>query len=389
MSKVSDYRYAVDVEAYRKDTPSLIMRFLESESVNDRSPNTIKQHYYTLKGFYKFVSWRAGRCGKDCHRLDEIQDFDFSKVDENMILVCRKQNIEDYRAYMRKKDDPTDPNPDAPTINKKATARVKVYCIKDFYRFLHENEYLSRNVMEYVHVESKDNTDETKHAIALELDEVAALLGSTREAHRERDLCILVMFLTTGMRLNELVNLNVCDIKFGEDMLINIRRGKGSKTRVIPMNVQCANQVKRYLAIRQKQVDEQNLNELPNGNNPLFLSQENHRISRRRVQSIVERAITAAGLGGKNYSTHKLRHTAATLLYNNGADLNLLKSILGHNTIQTTTIYAHPDIEARRAAIDLNPIAKIDLGALETINAARKLFPLEEEDGNQTSKEGD
>ena len=172
-------------------------------------------------------------------------------------------------------------------------------------------------------------------------------------------------------------------------MLINIRRGKGSKTRVIPMNVQCANQVKRYLTIRQKQVDEQNLNELPNGNNPLFLSQENHRISRRRVQSIVERAITAAGLGGKNYSTHKLRHTAATLLYNNGADLNLLKSILGHNTIQTTTIYAHPDIEARRAAIDLNPIAKIDLGALETINAARKLFPLEEEDGNQTSKEGD
>ena len=241
----------------------------------------------------------------------------------------------------------------------------------------------------YVHVKSKDNTDETKHAIALELDEVAALLGSTREAHRERDLCILVMFLTTGMRLNELVNLNVCDIKFGEDMLINIRRGKGSKTRVIPMNVQCANQVKRYLTIRQKQVDEQNLNELPNGNNPLFLSQENHRISRRRVQSIVERAITAAGLGGKNYSTHKLRHTAATLLYNNGADLNLLKSILGHNTIQTTTIYAHPDIEARRAAIDLNPIAKIDLGALETINAARKLFPLEEEDGNQTSKEGD
>lgn len=119
MSKVNDYRYAVDVEAYRKDTPSLIMRFLESESVNDRSPNTIKQHYYTLKGFYKFVSWWAGRCGKDCHRLDEIQDFDFSKVDEDMILGCRKQDIEDYRAYMRKKDDPTDPNPDAPTINKK------------------------------------------------------------------------------------------------------------------------------------------------------------------------------------------------------------------------------------------------------------------------------
>ena len=93
MSKVNDYRYAVDVEAYRKDTPSLIMRFLESESVNDRSPNTIKQHYYTLKGFYKFVSWRAGRCGKDCHRLDEIQDFDFSKVDEDMILGCRKQEI--------------------------------------------------------------------------------------------------------------------------------------------------------------------------------------------------------------------------------------------------------------------------------------------------------
>lgn len=136
----------------------------------------------------------------------------------------------------------------------------------------------------------------------------------------------------------------------------------------MPLSDQCAQQLKRYLKVRQEQVDRENLNELPNGNNPLYLSQENRRISARRVQSIVERAVLAAGLGGKNYSVHKLRHTAATLMYNNGVDLNLLRTLLGHSTIQTTTIYAHPDLEARRAAIDYNPVSKIDLDMLDLVS---------------------
>lgn len=347
--------------------PVLVARFLESEAVNDRSPNTISQHYYTLKNFYKFVSWRAGKCGKGCKRMEEITDYDFRAVDESMILGCRKQDVEEYRAYMRQKADMSDGNPDAPTINKKTTARVKLVCIKDFYRFLHENEYLDRNVMEYVQTAGPDAGVSTRSAISLSLEEVTALLRSVKEEFYHRDLAILVTFLTTGMRLNELVNLNVNDVDLSAKR-VHIRKGKGAKQRDVPLSEQCAAQLQRYLDEREKQVTKENIPENPDGSNPLFLSKKNRRISRRRVENIVEVAIRSAGLAGKNYSTHKLRHTAATLMYNNGADMNLLKEILGHANIQVTTIYAHPDDEAKRAAIDYSPIAKIDLESLSASN---------------------
>ena len=162
-----------------------------------------------------------------------------------------------------------------------------------------------------------------------------------------RDYCIITLFLNCGFRLAELVGMNTGDVDFFNRQVRVL--GKGSKERIVYLNDACLSALQNYLAARDNPPEEPNA---------LFLSRNHRRISRRRVQQIVENHLTAAGLGGRGLSTHKLRHTAATLMYQHGsADMLTLKEILGHQSIATTEIYTHLSSKQRQDAIDSNPLA--------------------------------
>lgn len=171
--------------------------------------------------------------------------------------------------------------------------------------------------------------------------------NETNSPEKLRDYCIITLFLNCGFRLAELVGMNTGDLDFFNRQIRVL--GKGSKERIVYLNDACLSAIQDYLVVRDNPPEEPNA---------LFLSRNHRRISRRRVQQIVENHLTAAGLGGKGLSTHKLRHTAATLMYQHGsADMLTLKEILGHQSISTTEIYTHLSSTQRQDAIDSNPLA--------------------------------
>lgn len=190
-----------------------------------------------------------------------------------------------------------------------------------------------------------------QHCRSLSLDESLRLLQTVGDGDSARNYCILTIFLNCGIRLSELVGINVSDIDFYENRMKVL--GKGNKERMIYLNSACIDALRAYLAVRGE-------NPKAEGEAALFLSKRCTRISKRRVQQIVENALAAAGLDGKGITTHKLRHTAATLMYQYGdADVLTLKELLGHASISTTEIYTHLNNENVRNAIESNPLAKV------------------------------
>ena len=173
--------------------------------------------------------------------------------------------------------------------------------------------------------------------------------------NKERDFAIITLFLNCGMRLSELVGINISDIKFDDLRLTVI--GKGNKERAIYLNKACINALKEYLAVRPNNAKK----DLKNSDKALFLSSYRQRISKRTVENIVSRELQKAGLDTTKYSTHKLRHTAATLMYKYGqVDIRALQELLGHQSISTTEIYTHVDNDQVRNAVESNPLATFE-----------------------------
>lgn len=192
----------------------------------------------------------------------------------------------------------------------------------------------------------------------LSLDESIKLLESVPKdcPTYERDYCILTLFLNCGMRLSELVGIDLASI--ADDLSKLVVCGKGNKMRVIYLNSACRHALKRYLAVRQTKAAEHGQPIIDK--NALFLSSRRKRISNQMVQTLVYRYLDLAGLGGRGLSVHKLRHTAATLMYNEGeVDVLTLKDILGHEQLTTTQIYTHLSNKKLEEAVEMNPLAKI------------------------------
>jgi len=182
----------------------------------------------------------------------------------------------------------------------------------------------------------------------LNIDESKQLLNVIEGKHQERDYAIITLFLNCGLRLSELVNININNIK-NDTLRVT---GKGNKERTIYLNEACINAINDYLKVRP--VDG------VKDKNALFLSERKQRISNKTVQHIVKKYIALSGLDPERYSTHKLRHTAATLMYKYGkVDIRALQQILGHESISTTEIYTHVDNSQLRNAIDSNPLANL------------------------------
>lgn len=193
----------------------------------------------------------------------------------------------------------------------------------------------------------------------LSLDDSKKLLTVTEndesDENKERDYAIITLFLNCGLRLSELIGINLQDINFDDYKLTVI--GKGNKERTIYLNKACINAIKDYIKVRPTEGVK---NDSKASNKALFLSKRRERISNRTVQYIVEKELQKAGLDTSKYSTHKLRHTAATLMYQYGeVDIRALQEILGHKSISTTEIYTHVSNEQARDAIERNPLANL------------------------------
>ena len=300
--------------------PSYVDDFLiYMESISGKSLNTIKEYRYDLSMFFRFMSEKKG--------LEKPEDFTVSMLDD--IKLTDLYSFLNYTNCERG--------------DKAVTRARKVACLRSFFKYCHSKA----NLISGNPAAELDSPKITKSLPRyLELDECKALLNVIDGDHKERDYCMIILFLNCGMRLSELVGINVGDIS-GDSLVV---MGKGNKERTVYLNESCKEAINNYLAVRPKA-------EGPNAN-ALFLSNRRQRISSKTVQYTVKKYIKAAGLDASKYSTHKLRHTAATLMYSYGdVDIRALQEILGHTSVATTEIYTHVKNARIKEAVAKNPLA--------------------------------
>lgn len=334
------------------DAPVCLKEYLNYLStIKNRSQLTVKNYYSDLKLFFRYLKVVNGLTDKDT----EFSEITISDLDESYI---RGATLSDALGFLNY------------TINErsnqaKARAR-KAVALRQFYKYLTDKKaWYQASPMLNLELPSPKNAL-PKH---LTLNESEQLLRNGFKDMKDwqdyRDFAMTVLFINCGIRLSELVGLNINDIVMNIDYendentkIYSIKvLGKGNKERIVYLNEQCVNALENYTQLRPAY----------KGENALFVSKFGKRISNRRVEQIIDARIAACGLAGKGISVHKLRHTAATLMYQNGVDVRVLKEVLGHENLNTTQIYTHVVNKQLRDAINSNPIAsKVDVKVNET-----------------------
>ena len=321
-----------------EDNPEYLNSFLDyTMTILNKSPNTVKEYNYDLATFLKFIKIRFNLTQEDDFSLITIKDIDINTI--------RKITLDDIHAFLSYL---------TTTYHSKAATRArKASSIRVFFNYL----CAKANLIELNPAQNLETPKLDKRLPKyLSLEDSKKLLNVTQNEdnrNMERDYAIITLFLNCGMRLSELVGININDIDFSENKMTVI--GKSNKERTIYLNKACVRAIHEYLDVRPK--DGIKTDKL-NSRKALFLSERRERISKRTVQHIVDKELTAAGLDTKKYSTHKLRHTAATLMYQYGnVDIRALQEVLGHESISTTEIYTHVANKQARDAIENNPLS--------------------------------
>lgn len=322
----------------RSKNPDFVNSFLDySITILNKSPNSIKEYNYDLMMFFRFMKIHFNLCKEDEFENIDIKDFS--------IDYLKKIELEDIHAFVSYL-----------AINNKskaATRARKISTLRIFFNYLATKaKIIDVNPAQNLETPKQDK----RMPKYLSLDDSKKLLNiaaSEDNRNSKRDFAITTLFLNCGMRLSELVGININDIDFSEEKMTVI--GKGNKERTIYLNKACMNAIKDYIDVRPKQgikLDNKN------SKNALFLSERKERISNRTVQQIITNELRRAGLDTKKYSVHKLRHTAATLMYQYGqVDIRALQELLGHESISTTEIYTHVANEQVRNAVESNPLS--------------------------------
>ncbi|MBE7065637.1 MAG: tyrosine recombinase XerC [Ruminococcaceae bacterium] len=293
------------------------------EDIRGKSQKTVDEYVYDLNLFFGFMIKRKG--------LSSIGDCDEQFMDS--VTLTDLYAFINYLNRDRK--------------NKATTRARKVACLRSFFKYLYKGAgIISQNPA--LDLESPKLPKRLPKY--LELDESLDLLKAIDGPHKERDYCIITLFLNCGMRLAELVGINIPNIR-NDSIVVT---GKGNKERTVYLNDACLRAIDAYLAVRKTPDDDS-----PD-KNALFLSNRGKRISPKTVEHLVKKFITKAGLDPEKYSAHKLRHTAATLMYTYGnVDIRSLQEILGHESVATTEIYTHVNKDILREAVNNNPLANI------------------------------
>lgn len=309
--------------------PKLVCDYLRYiDVIKNRSQKTVFEYSINLREFITFVLLDKKICTEKNLNL-KLCDIEF----------FRKISLDDAYKYLSFCKNEKN--------NNSSTRARKVVAIRQFFKYLSDNkQLLDNNPMKVL------DSPKTKKALPkyLTLEQSINLLQSVDGKNKERDYAILTIFLNCGLRLSELVALNYNDIKSDNSMRVT---GKGNKERIVYLNDACIEAIKTYMRVRPKDgvIDK----------NALFLSTRLKRISPKTVQHIVKSFLEKSGLGELGMSVHKLRHTAATLMYQYGdADVLVLKDVLGHENLSTTEIYTHIVDEQKKKAIENNPLGKIN-----------------------------
>ena len=325
------------------DCPQILREFLiYHENIKGQSPLTISEYYLDLRMFLRFIKLMRNDMPMSTH----LDDIDIKDVDIQFIRDIDTSDIFDFLSYLAN-DRAINPDSAAPEYGISPAARArKLSSIKSFYKYLTmRTKQLQENPvadLEY----PKLRKSLPKY---LTMEQSAALLKSVSGQNEKRDYAILMLFLNCGIRRSELVGLNLTDVY--EDRIRVV--GKGNKERIVYMGSSCRRAIDRYL--------EERNNIVLTDNKALFGSRDKNRISVSAVHRLVKKHLLESGLDATQFSAHKLRHTAATLMLANGVDLKTLQEVLGHENLNTTQIYTHIENTDKKIAAEANPLSKLKI----------------------------
>ena len=324
------------------DCPTILRDFLTyHETIKGQSAKTISEYYLDLRMFLRFIKLMRG----DMPLNTQLENIDIRDIDLDFVRTITTSDIFEFLSY-HANDRVVNPDSAAPDYGISPSARArKLSAIKSFYKYLTvRTKQLSENPvadLEY----PKLRKSLPKY---LTLEQSAALLQAVSGPNEKRDYAILMLFLNCGIRRSELVNLNITDVYADRIRVL----GKGNKERFVYFGSSCRKAIDAYMEERSQKV--------LSDNRALFGSRDSNRISVTAVHRLVKKALLQAGLDSTQYSAHKLRHTAATMMLSGGVDVKTVQEVLGHENLNTTQIYTHIENTELKIAADANPLSKLD-----------------------------
>jgi len=324
------------------DLPVILRDFLTyHETIKGQSPLTISEYALDIKMFLRFVKLMR----REMPVNTDLDTIDIRDVDLDFVRDIKTSDVFDFLSYLAS-DRPLNPDSPASDHGVSASTRArKLSAIKSFYKYLTvRTKQLQENPvadLEY----PKLRKSLPKY---LTLEQSAALLRSVSGQNQTRDYAILMLFLNCGIRRSELVGLNINDVY--EDRIRVV--GKGNKERFVYFGTPCRKAIDAYMVERNEKV--------LTDNRALFGSRNGNRISVTAVHRLVEKALKQAGLDSTQFSAHKLRHTAATMMLSGGVDVKTVQEVLGHENLNTTQIYTHIENTELKIAAQANPLSKLD-----------------------------
>ena len=309
--------------------------------IKGNSEKTVCEYLLDLRTFFRFMTMRKAGLTLNSDEFEKISIRDMSIND---IRDVSAQNIIDYLMFAGFE-----------RANNTTTRMRKLSSLKSFFHYAYaKRHYIDSNPTSDVDAPKKSKTLPRYLTVNEAVKLLEAVKNDTESKTTIRDYAIITLFLNTGMRLSELVSLN---IESFDSQLTTVKvLGKGSKERIIYLNDAAKNAVKDYIRIRL------NPRYIRTEDTAFFLSGRQTRISAKTVQWVVYKYLDIAGLGARGLSVHKLRHTAATLMYQTGkVDIRVLKDILGHEQLNTTQIYTHVVDRNLEEAMGNNPLSDIKI----------------------------
>ncbi|MCC8358197.1 MAG: tyrosine-type recombinase/integrase [Oscillospiraceae bacterium] len=314
---------------YKDDSSQPMREFLAyHDTIKGQSGATVDSYYLDLRTFTRWLYISRGLVPRDT----AMEDIDISGASLELYGSVTLAEVYDFLAYLSRDRE----------LNAASRARM-ITTLKGFYKyFTIKTKALTTNPVETLDAPKLQKSLPRY----LTLEESQRLLSAVDGKNKERDYCILCLFLNCGLRISEMRALDLSDIR--EDCLLI--HGKGNKERMVYLNSAAIESINSWLAVRKTiaALDE----------NAVFLSNRRKRMSVDAIQVMVHNTLLKAGLDAEQYSPHKLRHTAATLMLQNGVDVRTLQEVLGHENLNTTQIYTHIANEELQYAAAANPLAE-------------------------------
>ena len=326
---------------YRLSSPEILREFLfYHETIKGHSKKTIDEYFLDLRTFFRYMKIHKNLIPRDT----AFEDISIMDINRDFVKSVTVSDVYEYLAFLSR-DRPRQQNSKNTQYGISANSRArKIAVIRSYYKYLTLKS--DKNKLESNPVADLDSPKNRKSLPRfLTLDESIRLLDNVDGMFRERDYCILTIFLNCGLRISEIAGLNLTDLR--EDHIRVL--GKGNKERVVYINDACADAINEYIKVRKSIASTEN--------RALFLSSRKTRISTSTIHALVKKHLSHAGLDSTKYSSHKLRHTAATLMLKSGVDVRTLQELLGHEHLNTTQIYTHIENDSLRSAANASPLS--------------------------------